>query len=558
MSSCKPNRREFLLSTAVVASAGSGLVSGSRLPQDRPNILLITDDQHNAHNLGCYGDPLVKTPNLDRLAARGVLFKRAYSQSLICGPSRVSIITGQYVHSHGYYGNYGPPHWYSSRPAGSRRKWHCDCDNSSLRPGSPIWIPTYFRQYGYQTAILGKAHYGYQRIAQEFDYFRLSNVVDAPPDDPLKIHWFQFLIERRGAIYEDRLESSRRPNSAFRSRLPKRLSQEWWVGDRAIEFLRNRDRSKPFFVSINFRRPHAPIAAPAPYDTMYPPEEVKLPPSVSDPFHDKPAEQFEAARRSTYPYHPSERSKLRQIIAMYFGLITLIDDNLGRILDELDAQGLTNNTLVIFTSDHGDFSGEHGFFHKNLGMYEAIHRIPYIVAGPGFDAGQVRNELVEQVDIFPTVCDVAGLPIPESVQGLSLKQLATHDVTGWPRTAAFGEMEDRKCVRTTRYRMVYDPIGNFHELYDHSHDPWELTNLYNDPDHKNVRLQLMDEFMKFYARTEQQTIFTSWLPKRRDEIPPGPTRDIWRGKMSWKEVKKSTVSELLLKSFTGLSLKSMF
>jgi arylsulfatase A-like enzyme len=134
-------------------------------------------------------------------------------------------------------------------------------------------------------------------------------------------------------------------------------------------------------------------------------------------------------------------------MAMYFGLITLIDHNIGRILSELDAQGLTENTLIIFTADHGDFSGEHGFFHKNLGMYEAIVHIPYIAAGPGIAAGKVSAELVEQVDIFPTACEAAGVPVPESVQGLSLLELDK-----WPRKAAFHETEERKGIRTAQYR----------------------------------------------------------------------------------------------------------
>jgi arylsulfatase A-like enzyme len=143
----KPNRREFLASASALA-----MQSGPR-----PNILLITDDQHNANKLGCYGDPLVKTPNLDRLAARGTRFTRAYSNNMVCAPSRVSMVTGQYVHSHGYYANSGP------------------------HPGRPLWVTSYLRQHGYQTAMIGKAHYGYPKIVQEFDYFRLCDRIALRP-----------------------------------------------------------------------------------------------------------------------------------------------------------------------------------------------------------------------------------------------------------------------------------------------------------------------------------------------------------------------------------------
>lgn len=452
---------------------------------------------------------MVRTPHLDALAKRGIRFTRAYSQSMICAPARLSMMTGQYVHSHGYYGNWG------------------------TIPDQPIWITGYLRKHGYQTALVGKGHYGYDKIRREFDFFRICDRADSPPDDPLRNDYYRMLVEKGRQDDHDVLISQRRGNNEpFRSRLPKELTLEWWTGDMAIEFLRHRDPSKPFFAHISFQRPHAPITPPAPYDSMYKPEEIRLPPSVDDDFRNKPAEQRAAANRSAYPYHPTDKRKLQEIMAMYFGLITSVDDNVGRIIAELDKQGLTANTLVIFTADHGDFSGEHGFFHKNLGMYEAIHRIPYLAAGPGIPAGQVRNELVEQVDIFPTACDLAGLPLPDSVQGLSLRQFDK-----WPRTAAFGEAETRKCIRTERYRLVWDPQGSANELYDHVEDPWEMVNQYQNAAFKDVRLALMDEFMRFYARTEQQTISTSWLPRRRVDMPPGPTRDLWWNNMDWDVVK---------------------
>ncbi|MCL5745332.1 MAG: sulfatase-like hydrolase/transferase [Acidobacteria bacterium] len=495
-------RRQFLqtgLAAAVPAPA-----------RERMNVLLITDDQHNARNLGCYGDPFIRTPNLDRLARRGVRFSRAYSQGMICAPSRVTMMTGQYVHSHGYYGNWGA---HSARP---------------------LWLSSYLRRNGYQTALVGKAHYGYEKTAAEFDYFRLCDRADIAPDRPLTNDYFRMLLEHGRPNDHDVLISQRKGvNVPFRSLLPKELSLEWWTGDVAIDFLRKRDRSKPFFAHVSFQRPHAPITPPAPYDTMYHPAEVKLPPSANEDLLNKPAEQLAAAKRSAYPYHPTDKRKLQEIMAMYFGLITSIDDNVGRVLAELDAQNLTGKTLVIFTSDHGDFSGEHGFFHKNLGMYEAIQRIPFLMAGPGIAGGQERNELVEQTDIYPTVCDCAGLSVPDSVQGLSLTRMEK-----WPRTAAFGEIEKRKCVRTARYRMVFDPLGPANELYDHDADPWEMVNQYDNPAFKDVRLALMDEFMRFYARTEQQTITTSSMPKRRVDMPPGPTRDLWWSNMDWEVVKK--------------------
>lgn len=495
-------RRIFLKLSAAAAFA--------KRTGERPNIILITDDQHNARNLGCYGDPLVRTPNLDNLAARGTRFTHAYAQNIMCAPSRISMMNGQYVHSHGYYGNWGPI------------------------PEKPVWMTTWLRKHGYQTAMIGKAHYGYRRVRSEFDYIRLCDRADIDPKDPLTNDYFKMLVSHGRQDDHDVTLSQRAGNNVpFRSKLPKELSLEWWTGDCAIEFLRNRDRAKPFFAHFSFQRPHSPITPPAPYDTMYNPDDVKLPPSAGEDLSKKPAEQQSAAKRSAYPYHPVDQRKLKEIMAMYFGLITSIDDNVGRILNELEAQKLTGNTLIIFTADHGDFSGEHGFFHKNLGMYEAIMRIPYIAAGPGIEAGKVRDELVEQVDIFPTACETAGVPIPESVQGLSLRR-----IDKWPRKASFHETEDRKGIRTARYRMTFDVAGKANELYDHESDPWEMTNQYENPDYQNARRELTEEMLRYQARTEQQTNASSNRPAKRQEMPPGPTYDLWWDNQAWAAVKR--------------------
>lgn len=506
----KPNRREFLASSAGLA----GLPAAAQ-PARRPNILLITDDQHNARNMGCAGDPMVKTPHLDRLAARGTRFTHAYSCNMICAPSRVSMITGQYVHSHGYYGNSGP------------------------QPSRPLWMTSHLRKNGYQNAMIGKAHYGWPKIAEEFDYIRLCDRIDCPPDNPLKNDYFRMLVKKGQVSQSDEQRRGLGQNNPARALLPKESSVEWWTADSAIDFLRARDKQKPFFAFVSFQRPHAPITPPVPYDTMYKPSDVQLPPSVHDTLEGKPAEQMAAAKRSIYPYHPTDLTKLQEIIAMYFGLISLVDHNVGRIVAELEAQKLLDDTLILFTADHGDFSGEHGFFHKNLGMYECINRIPFIAAGPGLSAGLVRDELVQQVDIFPTACEVAGVPVPASVQGMSLMPLCRAGSPEWKRTAAFAEEEGRMCVRTARYRMVFDPVGNANELYDHSSDPWELKNLYNDPASEKVRLELANELLRYYSRTQQQTLATSLKDGGGGGyMPPGPTRDLWWNRMDWETVKK--------------------
>jgi arylsulfatase A-like enzyme len=505
----KPNRRDFLRASAALPA----LADAQPPPGGFRNILLLCDDQHNARNLGCYGDSFVRTPHLDRLAARGVRFTRGYANGMICAPSRISMTTGQYVHSHGYYGNSGAP---------SERQ---------------TWLTSHLRRHGYQTAMIGKAHYGWDKVRREFDHVRLCNHSDCPPDDPLKHDYFKMLVEKNRWRDFDLLR--RGPDVGYHSLLPKELSLEAWTRDSAVEFLRTRDRSKPFFAFVSFDRPHAPITPPAPYDTMYNPADVPLPPSARESLDGKPAEQRAAAKRSTYPYHPSDPRKLQEIMAGYFGLITLIDECVGGILAELDAQGLTRNTLILFVSDHGDFSGEHGFFHKNLGMYECIHRIPFLMAGPGVESGLVREQLVEQIDLYPTACEFAGVPIPDSVQGRSLLPLGRSGSPRWTRAAAFAETETRMCIRTARHRMVFDPGGDANELYDHDDDPWEGKNRYSDPTLRAVRLELAEELLRYRSRAERQTLVTSLKSTGGGgQMPPGPTNDLfWKG-MDWDAVKK--------------------
>jgi arylsulfatase A-like enzyme len=172
-------------------------------------------------------------------------------------------------------------------------------------------------------------------------------------------------------------------------------------------------------------------------------------------------------------------------------------------------------------------------------MYECIHRIPFLMAGPGIEGGLVREQLVQQTDIFPTACDFAGLPVPGSVQGLSLLPLGKTGNPSWPRAAAFAEEEGRLCVRTARYRMIYDPIGEASELYDHENDPWEMKNLYHDTNYRQARLDLSEEFVRFYARTQKQTLATSMSKGGGGGyMPPGPTNDLWWKRMDWDTVKK--------------------
>jgi arylsulfatase A-like enzyme len=374
----------------------------------RPNILWLMSDQHHAGVLGCAGHPDVRTPHLDRLAGRGVRFDRAYCNNPICGPSRSSFLTGQYVKTHGVSGNHMRE--LAERPAAN--------------------LAQQFREAGYETGFVGKAHLPAAWMEDGFSFIRYCDLIDADPEDPRSCHYFNDLVEAGlGDAYD---HGKRLPGQtghgmeAFVSEIPDRLSLETWTGDQALAFLRQRDRERPFFLKVSFQRPHDPYAPPPECADWYDPGQLSLPDNAGDFLErrlaGKPAfQQTYAAtgERGGYPFRPRDAADLRVQLAGYYTLVTMIDREIGRIVAELEAAGELDDTLIIYVADHGDFAGEHGLMLKNLGIYEAIHRIPWIMAGPGLAAGKTSDALIESVDFYPTLAEAAGLPVPDAVEGRS-------------------------------------------------------------------------------------------------------------------------------------------
>jgi len=248
----------------------------------RPNILFLLTDQHNARCMSCAGEPLLQTPSMDRLALEGVRFSNAYANSAHCGPSRVSYLTGMYEHFHLRHKNHDEP-------------------PDHLNP-----ITSWLKSPGYQTAIIGKGHLGVRWPRREFDYHRFSTMTDALPDDPLSWDYFRSLVEAgMGDQYDMSTKHKRHPECAHTSPLPLEHSVEVWCGDETVEYLRRRDKSRPFFLLASFERPHDPLSVPVPYDRLYDPDQVTVPPNAADAFEGKSQRQQQAKRRElVYPYSP--------------------------------------------------------------------------------------------------------------------------------------------------------------------------------------------------------------------------------------------------------------
>ena len=462
----------------------------------RPNVLWVMSDQHNAGCMGHAGRG-VRTPNLDALAERGVRFSQAFCNNPICAPSRISFITGQYCHTHRHIGN----------------------NLRDYPEGNPDTLSAIARRHGYETAMIGKAHMIRRWDVEGFEHIRYCDLCDADRDDPLTCHYFRHLHDSGLVeLYDQGTLPPSHPGKGthwFVSPIPHEHSLEAWTGKETVAFLEGRDRRRPFFVQMSFERPHAPLSPSPERAEMYRPEDCDIPSSARDLFErafaTKPQWQREhVARHGGYPYVPADEGELRRQLSHYYALITIIDEEIGRVLDCIRQQGELDNTVVVYVADHGDFAGEHGLMQKNFGIYESIHRIPFLLWYPGCPAGREVAALVESVDFYPTLCQLMDIEAPACVEGQSLIPVIDDGAAG--RDAAICEWSWGRsggmihAIRTRDFRLVYYGHGTEGELYDRRSDPGELVNLYGDPDHQAVRLELaerlLDHVMQYQKRSD--------------------------------------------------------
>ena len=413
----------------------------------RANVLFLLGDQHHARCLSCAGHPDVRTPNLDQIAECGIRFTNAYTNSPDCGASRLSLLSSLYPSTHGYYGQ----HQFPSHG-----------------------ILSHFKQHGYRTAAIGRLHADRRSYANRccFVYDEASEYVEH-----LKAVG---LSEGRG--------------SGSASSIPLGHSSASVIARQVIHFLRSEAGNVPWFVWASFSDPARSSPAAEPFDSMYNPAALRLPPTRE---HEK-----EATRNARLQI-PEEQ--LRKRLSTYFGLIGQVDYAVGLILSELRRLGQIETTIITYTSDHGDFAGEHGLMAKDACIsYRAVTQIPLIVSLPGEESSDGSSEaLAESVDLYPTLCDLVELDPPGLVQGRSLagiirgRQLSI-------RTSALTESPRRKALATDKRRYV----ANRHsqetdELYDLSDDPWELRNIIDQPGSARVAKAVLRELLKRLIEARQ-------------------------------------------------------
>lgn len=479
----------------------------------RPNILFIMVDEMKWNAMSCEGHPIVKTPHLDRLAAEGTRFATACTVAPICMPSRYSFFTGRYAHVHGSIDNNTPP-----------------CEPQLL-------LPSILKHHGYQTAISGKLHFIPNSLAYDFDSF-WSFAGEGPHKLPT---WPEDVEKKHGRNAARRLQIHPFPDDPLGRDLgkltyPKQDSQTFWITDRAVDFLRARDQEKPFFLFVSYLEPHSPSHLCEPYWQMFDADKMPLPPTF------KPS----AATPTAANRHEVHDPKIVQALtAAYYAKVTMVDDNIGRLLDELRTLGLADNTLIVFTADHGNMLGDLNRWFKGV-MYEGSARIPLLIKAPArsplaahFNRGTVVNRIVENIDVMPTLCEMAGVPLPaEGIQGRSLTGLVAGKEDGW-KDVAFAE-RNSSMIRTPHYKLIKNQaknrrhVASEYELYDLLRDPQETHNLAGDPAYAATVKELAARLDAWQEDRPRVPVLEGVAPQ-----PQGDTPDAGNKKATKKRVRRA-------------------
>lgn len=517
--------------------------------QRRPNFIFIITDQQRADHLGCYGNRIVRTPNIDRLASRGVRATECYTVSPICMPSRASLQTGRMPSVHGVRHN-----------------------GIELSTGETTLVDA-LRLAGYQTALAGKSHLQCildvppripedprQRLEREarpraagvyhqelghkwetdpahdltYPYYGFEKVhLSIEHGDDQYGHWRRWLRQtQRDADkligYENAEPTPEielfKYRQAWRTRVPEELYPTRWIADRTIDLVREFARGKaPFFIQCAFPDPHHPFTPPGKYWGMYDATDVELPATFNAAHINPPAplqslwdarDAGKAVKHTSAPFAATER-EAREAISLNYGLITQIDDCVGRILDEVERLGISGNTVVVFTSDHADYMGEHQLLLKGPMHYRGLCRVPFIWTDPQVGRARTVDALIQNIDFAPTVLARAGVAPWHGIQGKSLLPILAEGKDGGYDSILIEEESQRRphgfpnrvkvrTLITRTHRLSIFAGVTWGELYDLEDDPHECINRWNDPGARRAKAEMLEQLarrMMDYAET---------------------------------------------------------
>jgi uncharacterized sulfatase len=480
------SRREFLAQLGGATLLPLFLPSLSQSQRRRFNVLFIAVDDLN-RRLGCYGDKLAKTPNIDRLAKYGVVFRRAYCQYPLCNPSRTSLLSGLYPTETKIMDNQTPPRTYI---------------------GDIVFLPQHFRQNGYFTARVGKVYHGGMDDPASWD------ISEEPRRTVRQRQRQQRRTETRQRKRAEAWEGDfilAGLGSTQVAELQWRMTEnedadepDGMIARRAVQILEEHLRTRkdqPFFLAVGFHKPHLPWVAPRRYFEMHDPAKMPLPQTPPDDLEDIP--QVALTLRPQEQKMTDEEKRLA--IRAYYACVSFMDAQVGVLLDALDKHKLWDNTVIVLWGDNGFHLGEHGGLWRKMTLFEESAGVPLIIAAPNINGkGKSCDRTVEFVDIYPTLCELCGLPMPKHhLSGKSLVPLLNDPKASWDKPALTFVRRGKVLgvsIRTERWRYTEWDEGRMGvELYDHENDPHEWRNLANNPKFADVvkeMKRLMRERMK--------------------------------------------------------------
>ena len=480
----------FLLGTISVYSTDSGHHPEGSSSIERPNIIFIMSDDHASHAISAYGSRLIKTPNIDRLANEGMKLENCFVTNSICTPSRAVILTGKYSHTNGV-------------PVFNH------IDNTQ-----PM-LSKYLQQAGYYTGVVGKWHLGGNNPAR--------------PDDgkPAGFDYWNILPGQGAYFNPVMIENGKRKTiEGYTTDI---------ITDLAMDFIKNRPQDKPFFLMYHHKAPHRNWQPDEKHRKQYENVTLPEPPTFNDDYSGKSDAPRQATMRidrdltdkdlkmpppAGLTARELKKWKYQRYMRDYLACVASVDDNVGRLLDWLDKNNLSKNTIVIYTSDQGFFLGDHNFFDKRF-MYEESLRMPFMIRWPQrIKAGSVSRSMILNVDFAPMMLDAAGLKVPQDMQGRSfLPILEGRRPANW-RTSMYyryyhpgdHNVAAHYGVRTERYKLIYFNKLDQWELYDLKKDPQEMHNVYSDPGYKRILLDLKKELQRLKKEVKDDDRFQDDLP----------------------------------------------
>lgn len=463
----------------------------------KPNLLFIMTDQQRYDALGANGNPQMHTPNMDALARSGANLHRFFTNSPVCVPSRCNLFTGRYPHSHRIRENH-----------------------SVLEYGREMHLFRILKHAGYAIGYSGKNHLLEKEETVNFDFWEGDL-----KDDPVVAEWY--------ANYRQALAAQGKPEiwraGVFHD-FPDEMTRTGKTAEAGLRFLRERDPSKPFALCVSFSDPHVPHLAPRRFAPLYPPEKLNLHPWREGELAVKPR-RYHIKWRAQKADRADDAGR-RNYMAVYCSMISFVDEKIGALLAELDAQGIAEDTIVVFTADHGDFCFEHNMCKKDLVLLDSLLHVPCLLRWPGHIRPQdVRDPMIEQVDVLPTILDLLDVKTPFGVQGRSFapclsgrraehkdalfgevcppwiyNPFADYDAMenhhgSWEKTP-FNVIGDfTKSIRERDLRYTWYATGE-EELYNHRTDPHELHNLASDPAYAAEKARLKLRLLEWAVRSE--------------------------------------------------------